>query len=364
MAGANDFQLVSGYTYRIAAATLDGSFVDWYSVPYIDLESPWWSEGFLEAASINNHSYIITGDLSSTFLQYTYAVFFNKNMAKSFNVGDIYQIVKDGKWTLEKMEEIGAGVSADLNGDGKMDHTDRWGFVTGRSTRTDAFLYAFEVPLSERDENGIPYLLGVTDKYQQVIEAVNNLLYNNGVGYLYWDYNATNETIAVFTDGHCLFTPNRLYDASFLRSMEDDFGIIPYPKWDEAQEEYHTYYDDRASSFSIPITAPDLELVGIVTELMAAKSYEFVRPAIYDVALKTKYARDDDSQEMIDMILDSMIFEFTNIYARSFGDPKGPAHSLRMNVRKNTNDLTSYFATNDSLYKETMEKLISSVTGK
>jgi len=364
MAGSNDFQLISGYTYRMASATLDGSFVDWYSIPYIDLESPWWSDGFLEAASIKNHSYIITGDLSSTFLQYTYAVFFNKNMAKSFGINDVYGIVNDGAWTLEKMEELGAKVSADLNGDGKMDHTDRWGFVTGRSTRTDAFLYAFEVPLSARDENGIPYLLGVTDKYQQVIEAVNNLLYTNGVGYLYWDYSATDETIAVFTEGHCLFTPNRLYDAGLLRSMEDDFGIIPYPKWDDKQDEYHTYYDDRASSFCVPVTAPDLELVGITTELMAAKAYEFVRPAIYDVALKTKYARDDDSQAMIDMILDSMIFEFTNIYAFSFGNQKGPAHSLRMNVRNNSNDLTSYFATNETVYAETMEKLISSVTGQ
>ena len=364
MAGSNDFQLVSGYTYRIASTTLDGSFVDWYTVPYIDLEKPWWAEGFLEAASINNHSYIITGDLSSSFLQFTYAVFFNKNMAEAFDVSDVYGIVKDGKWTLDKMEEIGAEVSADLNGDGVMDHTDRWGFVTGRSTRTDAFLYAFEVPLSARDNDGIPYLLGVTEKYQQVIEAVNDLLWNNSVGYLYWDYSATDETIAVFTDGHCLFTPNRLFDASFLRDMDDDFGIIPYPKWDEAQEDYHTYYDDRCSSFAVPVTAPDLELVGIVTELMAAKSYEFVRPAIYEVALKTKYARDDDSQEMIDMILDSMIFEFTNIYAYSFGNQQSPAHSLRINVRKNSNDLTSYFATLDSVYTETMEKLISSVTGQ
>ena len=97
---------------------------------------------------------------------------------------------------------------------------------------------------------------------------------------------------------------------------------------------------------------------------MAAKSYEMVRPAVYDVALKTKLSRDDESAEMLDIILDSMLFEFTNIYAYAFGDQKSPAHSLRMNMRNASTDLASYFASYESLYTETMDKLISAVTGE
>ena len=109
---------------------------------------------------------------------------------------------------------------------------------------------------------------------------------------------------------------------------------------------------------------PDLEFVGIVTELMSAKSYEMVRPAVYDVALKTKIARDDESAEMLDIILDSMIFEFTNIYACAFGSRKSPAHSLRAKMYEPSTDIASFFAANESLHNEIMKKLVTAVTGE
>jgi len=360
LAGDNAYQLVGGYTYRFASGTLDGNFLDWYEIPYVELEREWWSGGFTEAASIGNHAYIATGDLSPSYLQFTFAIFYNKNLAKDFGIENIYDTVRSGEWTLDKMNELGSLAVADMNGDGTMDHNDRFGFMTDQSTRVDGFLYAFEVPLSERDSDGIPYIVGVTDKYQKVLESINELLWESGIGYM--DKKFDDHTM--FADGLCLFTPNRLYDASTLREMEDDFGIIPYPKWDEEQRDYHTYYSDNCTGFAVPVTVSDTEFVGIVTELMAAKSYELIRPAVYDVALKTKYSRDDDSAEMIDMILDTMIFDFTNIYAYSFGDQKSPAHGLRMNSRNNSNELASYFAQYEKLYAETMDKLISSVSGK
>lgn len=360
LAGDNAYQLIGGYTYRFASSTLDGNFLDWYEIPYVELDREWWSGGFTEAASIGNHSYIATGDLSPSYLQFTFAIFYNKNLAKDFGIENIYDTVRNGEWTLDKMNELGELAVADMNGDGKMDFNDRFGFMTDQSTRVDGFLYAFEVPLSERDADGIPYIVGVTDKYQKVLEAINELLWESGVGYM--DKKFDDHTM--FADGLCLFTPNRLYDASTLREMEDDFGIIPYPKWDEEQKDYHTYYSDNCTGFAIPITVGDTDLVGIVTELMAAKSYELIRPAVYEVALKTKYSRDDDSAEMIDMILDTMIFDFTNIYAFSFGDQKSPAHGLRMNSRNNSNELASYFAQYEKIYSETMDKLVSSVSGE
>jgi len=360
LAGDHAHHLVAGYTYRLAASSIDGNFTDWYTVPHVDFDQPWWADGFMEAASINKHSFLATGDLSTSYLQYTFALFFNKKLATDFNVGDLYQIVRDDEWTLAKMNEVAKDVSSDINGDGVMDFNDRWGFTVDRSTGLDGLLFAFEVPLSDRDDDGIPYIIGVTEKYQRVIEAVYELLFTSGIGFLDMKYDEH----TTFRDDLTLFMPYRLYYANGFREMESDFGMIPYPKWDENQDEYHTYYADGCSSFVIPVTVPDLEFVGIVTELMAAKSYEMIRPAVYDVALKTKIARDDESAEMLDIILDSMIFEFTNIYANTFGSRKSPAHSLRAKMYEPSTDIASFFAANESLHNEIMKNLITAVTGE
>lgn len=362
-AGDDTFQLVGGYTYRLASASLDGSFVNWYKVPYINLDKPWWSNGFLDAAAIGDNAYIVTGDLSYMFLQYTFAMFFNKKLAADYNIPSLYETVKAGDWTIDKMAEYMKFATADLDGDGKPSKDDRFGLVIDRSTRIDAFLYAFEVPISAKDENGLPYIVGPTEKYQSVIEKLNALIHDSGDSYIDQDFDPNilqNKTH--FYRDLALFSPMRLAEAISMRSMDSDFGIIPYPKWDKEQTDYHTYYSDNCTGFVIPVTVGDLDFTGLITEALAAESYRQVRPAVYEVALKTKHARDEESQEMIDMILDTMIFDFTNIYAFSFGDQKGPAHSLRMNVRSNSNDIASYFASSENLYNETMNRLIKAVT--
>ncbi len=357
-AGDDIYEVVGGYTYRLAADSVDGSFINWYDVPYIDLDMPWWSDGFLDAAAIGDSSYIVTGDLSHMFLQYTFAVFFNKKLSNDFSVPDLYAAVNDGNWTIDLMAEYMKLASADLNGDGKSDIGDRWGFVTDPSTRMDAFLYALEVPISAKDENGLPYIIGPTEKYQNVIEKLNSLMHDSGDTYIDADFMEN----MLFARNLALFSPMRLSEAITLRSMESDFGIIPYPKWDKTQKEYHTYYSDNCTCFAIPKTVGDLDFCGIIIEALAAESYRLVRPAVYEVALKTKHARDDESQVMIDIILDTMLFDFTNIYAFSFGDQQGPAHSLRMNVRAKSNDIASYFAKKEGIYSETLNKLTNAMS--
>ena len=55
---------------------------------------------------------------------------FNKTIAKNELDEDIYQLVRDGKWTLDRMREIIEKTTHDLNGDGNMTAEDQWGLVT------------------------------------------------------------------------------------------------------------------------------------------------------------------------------------------------------------------------------------------
>ena len=104
--------------------------------------------------------------------------------------------------------------------------------------------------------------------------------------------------------------------------MEDNYSILPYPKWDTAQEIYFTNADDKFQVFSIPTTAPDPEYIGTIFEAMSAESYRSVYPTYYDVALKGKYSSDPTTAEMIDLIMSGRKFEFSFQF--------GKDHFLRM----------------------------------
>ena len=41
-----------------------------------------------------------------------------------------------------------------------------------------------------------------------------------------------------FMNGQGLFLTESIGEAHIMREMRDDFGILPYPKYDEAQESY------------------------------------------------------------------------------------------------------------------------------
>lgn len=84
--------------------------------------------------------------------------------------------------------------------------------------------------------------------------------------------------------------------------MDTDFGIIPYPKYDEAQKDYKTFSKAGFAALIIPSCTADPQMSADVTTVLSAESYKKVVPAYYDITLKTKTSRDNDSEEMLDII--------------------------------------------------------------
>ena len=101
--------------------------------------------------------------------------------------------------------------------------------------------------------------------------------------------------------------------------MQDSYGMLPNPKWDEAQERYLTNAYDQFSVFGVPLSVPtgDLEFVGTIYECLNAESYKTVYPAYYDVALKGKYSEDADTANMVDIIMEGRLFDFSFQFGES-----------------------------------------------
>ena len=119
----------------------------------------------------------------------------------------------------------------------------------------------------------------------------------------------------MFIENRAMFLNETIADVSLFRDMDSDFGIIPLPKWDKNQMEYFSHANPSGTSaVCIPTTAENIERIGMITEAMAAAGRYTSTPAVYDITLKTKYARDPESEVMLDLICAGSRYDFAKIY--------------------------------------------------
>lgn len=348
-AGDNAYELVCGYMCDITPTITQGLYINWYDIPNVNLEKPWWSALMTKEFTINDRIYMITGDLALTFWEMMNGIGFNKAVAAAHDLEDMYQVVDEGRWTYDYMESICKEVSKDLNGDSVWDKADMYGWASNFSTGIDAMKEAFGLSIVVKDDKGLPQFTVATDKTVAVLESVGSF-FKNHYGFMA-EPNMDADANTMFSEDRALFLALRMEIVTDLREMDTDFGLIPYPKWDEAQETYGSTVQDGATVFLVPQTIDDPEYVGIITEAMAAESYRTVVPAYYDVVLKTKSSRDEESARMIDLIRDTVKIDFGYIHSTAL---EGAGHLFVNQIRNHTSTIVSAF---EGIEKAAQKKL-------
>ena len=100
-----------------------------------------------------------------------------------------------------------------------------------------------------------------------------------------------------------------------------------------------------AALLVIPITVSDVERTGAITEALCAISSREVIPAFYEKSLKSKYARDEESEEMIDIIRASRVYDIGYVAGGTF-------QSCGFDLANSTNhDFASYYAAGETAAK-------------
>lgn len=358
MADDDEYQLVSAYSWTAATGSLNGLYRNWYDVEKVNFEKPWWEKDFIEEAGMNGAVYIAVGDLSLLYSEVRQGIFFNKQIAEDIHMEDPYQLVKDGKWTIDKLIELSKQGAADLDGDGDMDENDRYGFACNKWTHTIPFVYGSGLKTVSYDQDGMPSKFEKSEKMFDIFEKVYKFINESGDAYICNDgkYALPNETD--FKSGKALFMTSWVGYASSLRDMDTDFGILPYPKYDEEQESYYSFYLDRTSVFLMPITADD-DFAGTITEAMAAESYKQVMPAFYEKTLYGKLIRDEESRDMLDIIFQNTVYDFAYIYSNAF-EHECVYGIYRTCIFSKDETFVSQIASVESAYTEKFNELIKS----
>ena len=303
---------------------------DLSNAKYLDLTSPWWWKFAIEAMSIDGKTkQFIVGDMLLTNLAQTCVLYFNKDIYNDVygNPDDMYQLTLDGKLTQDKLYELAAGAYKDANGDGVKNEGDIFGllFSNGTNEEMAGYIASCDLDLYERDADGH---LTITMNNERTVTAVEKLyrLLNENEGS--WKRAGTiADQAKPFSEGSSLFLGARLISATTetMREMEQEYGILPMPKLDEAQEKYLSGVHNSGSNLCVPKMVNDkhFETVGAVLEALCGEAHRTYMDAFLETAMKLKYSRDALSGQCIDLVVDGLtkntLLEYPNYCASIVG---------------------------------------------
>ncbi len=312
--GSQDYHLVAGYMAYIAEMAPSGNFHNLYNVDTLDLENDWWSQSFNENITVYDKLYFADGDLSLTMWESLYGIFFNKQIAADHGLDNLYEIVTNGDWTLEELYTQTENLYVD-NGNDTMDMDDQYGMVINcHSVR--ALVTTCGIPVTARNEDGGFDLVFYTEETADFFLQVYDFIHNNDAVYM---MNLTNDSdytdiLRMFTNNQTLFISGTLDQSAPLRGMDTPFGILPFPKYDSFQEDYLAHSYDGHSIFCIPASLVDTNMSGAIMDAMGAESKQHVVPQYYEVVLKSRTSRDEESAAMLDIIRENLYFDFGFVF--------------------------------------------------
>ena len=334
-APTGDFQAVITNTSGSASFASNGYLWNLHSdeIEHLDLTKSWWDTNMAEGMSIDGRLYFATGDLLTSDNDATFVIMFNKQLVKDYTIPDLYALVENNEWTMDKFYEFEQMVAQDNNGNGKLDYeTD----ICGLAYTGDVpycMLFGGGITLCTKDETDMPiYSLDV--QRADDIAEMGKLIFSKDHTI---DLNAVVNTggitmyeagVKTFGEGHALFMGEVMQCVTRMRGNDVNFGILPYPKFNAQQANYASMMHLTASCVSIPksVSGDTLVMVSSMIEAMAYHSVDTLTEQYYEINLKTKGAKDEQSGPMMDMILSGRVCDLSYYYqwgSNAFGQVAG-----------------------------------------
>lgn len=340
-------------------------FYNLHDIEYLDFEKPWWDQNAVESFTLAGYMPFAVSDMTILDKSVAGAVFFNKKLAEDYNVGNLYDRVLNNQWTIADMIEIGKNVSDDLNGDGKYDDDDRYGLVCGDDPVYLLF-HGSGCRYITTDADGYPKLSFESEYNYTVIQYyLENLMYDEQLTRNNAFVSNSKPVVKMFMENQSLFYMDKIVAFNTLRDMEADFGILPIPKYETSQSNYQSSVSVFGGNLiSVPITSTHLEMIGVIIEAMSAESKYTLIPAFYDTVLKAKSMRDNESEAMLDIIFDNLVFDLGDYYnLANFSDnflriTGSVYNSGNTGYPKRTSDVASFYASWEKKLNKALDDLI------
>lgn len=358
MSGSSEFDLIWGVQCTSGVVAAEGAFLDLQDAKYIDYSKDYWNKDYIKALSVNDKKFMLGGDISLTTTAWSATMTFDLEEFEN-NFGDVnefYQLILDGDgnkggWTIDTMSDYCRRAYIDLNGNALIDNGDQFGIsILGTGSVVDQFTFSSGITYSSRDENNVPVLDMNNERTVDFVQKFHKMCYENpGVNL----YNADNSSVDSVKN---IFDAGLMNDLVERRADEDDFGVIPFPKYDENEKYYHSWISDNTIVCSMPITTPEerVDMNTAVLECMASEGRRLLLPAYYESALKNKYTRDEMSVKMLDIIHDGATTDFVAVYSVSLD---GIGACMRQLIGYDEPNFVSWYKMKENRVLSNMAKL-------
>ena len=264
--------------------------------------------------------------------------------------------MRGNDWILDTMTSIVKSYWRDnpnAGHRGVRDKEDRFGLLAPAWTDADAFAYAFGYNFIENDGISAPELWDWDGTQYDVLVDLRDLYYSAGA----WTdtaYQHLGERAAFFAqEDRVLFELNTLGSLKYdvIHEMEQDFGVLPYPKYKREQARYLTGSIDHYTALAIPYTAywneGRLRMTGALLEALSAENCKSVKKPYYDEIITHHNVTDGDSAEMINLIMEGRVYDLSSYHYNelSLGDTAF-ATVFRHLVRERDKDIVQYWTSN------------------
>lgn len=357
MSGDQNYQLAINHMFGgFNACIFDGALYDFNKMDALNLDKPWWNQSARDSLEIDGVLLEMSGDI---IFSYYDTIYFNKQIMDNFHIAYPYEKVLDGTWTWDYLAEITRDVSMDLDGDNVWTDEDQYGFIIDENLSTmTRLIHSNGMTMASTDTNGRPVLDNLmSDKLQSIIKKYYSFVWEDERCYF---SGKTDETkcVDMFAKGNSMMMHTQTAKLPSLRGVNFEFGIVPLPKYDEAQDGYYTLASTQM--LLLPADMDDPEFVGVVLEALCAESYRQVVPVLYDVVYQNKYLRDSESETMFNLIRGSLVYDLN----WNYGDGNKISYLVGGTVGYHNSDVASFLASNLSAVQEKLDAVYDVIAEK
>ncbi len=332
-----------------------GCFANLYEIENLNMSKNYWDQSFNKSVSIDGKLCFAVGDLIVSDDDVLMMILYNSDLAEDLGIENLYDAVNEGRWTYDMLRKYVKQAANDVDGDGKISEKDTVGFLWAGNNCVSPHFAAVGQTVFAKDEDDLPILNDSFERGYRMFDILSELLDQNRYSLEWTQFGGDQVKVitSLVSNKQVLFQNMILSQVRRLyRDVTANFGLLPMPKSEESDENYTTTVWKNFHALVIPANNPELAKTGFVVEALAEAS-DKVSYAYYDICLQSKYTRDAESFDMIELARKNVVYDIGFIY------DWGKLYSSITNAAANGDfNLASIVAANSSAAKEAAAKFV------
>ncbi|MBQ8214272.1 MAG: hypothetical protein IJZ80_09705 [Clostridia bacterium] len=316
--GEQAYDFLSYPAYHSNTLAIKGLLHSLQTVDTIDTTQIWWNKELNDMLSYQGHNFFAVGSSNLSALWRASCVFVNKDIAedRGYAMSDIYDMVNDHTWTIDKMLELATDVYVDADEIEGASAGDTFGI--SQTVCWYPTFYGAGLMFATKDSDGDFVVNSIDEKTVDIITKIITYVNDESICV---PLGAGIDQFSQFTDGKALFLVEGINVSTKAKGSATDYGILPAPLGSTDQNRYYSFvHKTHNSTFSIPVDvdADKLSWIGMIIEEANYISRKEIWPAFYETLLKGQVAKDPESAEILDIVFDSMVIDPGIVYSAEF----------------------------------------------